>query len=197
MRILTAVGHFAGAIFAYFVFGLLTGLLDAWNAQRVGKKLVAEAGMTLGLTSAQIDDPKNAAQVEPYLAQRSSPELLRNRLSDLAGLLRTILSWACGIASLLILLGVGYATVTEALEAAVNVWWIMALNVIVWGIALLWSFACLLLTGRYPGEAKLARKNLMAHIEQRATASHHPSEDLDDDLDDDWGEDDSDERRSR
>jgi hypothetical protein len=86
-----------------------------------------------------------------------------------------------------------YATAAEDLEAAVNVWWIMPLNVIAWGIALLWSFACLLLTGRYPGEAKLARKNLMAHIEQRATASQDPSEDLDDDR----GEDDSDERRSR
>jgi hypothetical protein len=197
MTMLAAFGHFAGAIVAYLVFGILTGLLHAWNAERVGKKLVAEAGMTLGLTTTQIDDPKNTAVVQRYLAARSSSELLRNRLSDLAGLLQTILYWVCNIASLLILLGVGYATVTDDLQAAVHVWWIMPLNLIVWLIGLLWGFACLLLTGRYPGEAKLARKNLMAHIDQRTTESHNPSEDLNDDLDDDWDEDDGDEQRSR
>ena len=36
-----------------------------------------------------------------------------------------------------------------------------------WLASVAFSFACLLLTGRYPGEAKMARKSIAAFIEQR------------------------------
>ncbi len=120
MTLLLAIGHFAGVLVAYLLFAVVTAMLGAWNAQRVGKKNVGEAVLSLGLTSAEIDDPKNNAQVERYLAQRSSSELLRNRISDLAGLLLTIFYWICAIGSLLILLGVGYVTVSDELANAVH-----------------------------------------------------------------------------
>jgi hypothetical protein len=191
MTTLLAIAHFAGVVVAYFLFGIVSALLGEWNAQRVSKKLVGEAAMSLGLTTDELDDAKNNPQVERYLAQRSSSELLRNRFSDLAGLLLTIFYWICGIASLLVLLGVGYATVTDELANAVHVWWILPLNLVGWVIGLVWCFTCLLLTGRYPGEAKLARKGLLQAIEQRKATEDLP---LSEDEDDDWAEDDTGEK---
>lgn len=52
-------------------------------------------------------------------------------------------------------------------ENAVYMWSALAVAVFFWVVSVAFSFACLLLTGRYPGEAKMARKTIAAFIEQR------------------------------
>jgi len=65
---------------------------------------------------------------------------------------------------------VGWAMYTSGSENAVYMWSVLAVAIFFWLAAVAFSFTCLLLTGRYPGEARLARKSIAAFIEQRSAS---------------------------
>lgn len=46
-------------------------------------------------------------------------------------------------------------------------WFVLAVGVFFWLTSVGFSLSCLVLTGRYPGEAKAARKAIANAIEQR------------------------------
>jgi hypothetical protein len=58
-------------------------------------------------------------------------------------------------------------------ENAVYMWSVLAVAIFFWIVSVAFSLACLLLTGRYPGEAKMARKAIAAFIQQRNTTAAH------------------------
>lgn len=64
--------------------------------------------------------------------------------------------------------GVSWSMYTEGAQSAVVMWSVLAVAIFFWIASVAFSFACLLLTGRYPGEAKMARKSIAAVIEQRS-----------------------------
>lgn len=70
-----------------------------------------------------------------------------------------------------VLLVFGFAVSAATIEGHVGG---IAASIFFWLASVTFSFRCLLLTGRYPGEAKMARKSITATIEQRSAAAAEP-----------------------
>jgi hypothetical protein len=163
-----AIVHVVGALGVTFAFGLLVLFIGAWEQERIQKRRLQDASIALGVPLASIENDESLIpRLLEYSSQRYSSELLRNRVSDLCGLLRTAWGWLGTLIQVGIVVGVGWAMYTSGAENAVYMWFVLGVAIFVWLAAVAFSFACLLLTGRYPGEAKVGRKFLAAFIEQR------------------------------
>lgn len=150
---------------------MLTLLIGGWELERVDKRRRQDASIALGVPLASLE---NNEDVMPWLiqysSQRYSSELLRNRVSDLCGPLRTAWGWLSTLVQVGIVVGVGWSMYTEGAQNAALMWSVLAFAIFFWLASVAFSFACLLLTGRYPGEAKMARKSIAAVIEQRSAS---------------------------
>lgn len=170
-----ALLHVVGALGVTFAFGVLVLVVVAWEQERVQKRRLQDASIALGVPLASLENDEDLLpRVIQYWSQRYSSELLRNRLSDLCGPLRTAWGWLSNLVQLGIIAGVGWSMYTEGLEGAVAMWSVPAVAIFFWLASVAFSFACLLLTGRYPGEAKMARKTIAAVIEQRSASAAKP-----------------------
>ncbi|WP_457443772.1 hypothetical protein [Roseateles sp. P5_E4] len=162
-----AIVHVVGALVASCAFGVLVLFIVAWEEQRIERRRRQDASIALGVPVADLEDERLAPKLLEYASRRCSAELLRNRLSDLAGALRTGWGWLGNLVQLCIVVGVFWAMYSQGHDSAVVMWMAPAASVFFWLASLAFSFACLVLTGRYPGEAKAARKALAAFLEER------------------------------
>ncbi|UCV01062.1 hypothetical protein [Acidovorax radicis] len=172
-----AVLHVVGALGLTTAFGVLTIAISAWEQERVRKRRLQDAAIALGVPVAAIEnEPSLLPSVMQYASRRSSDELLRNRISDMCGLIRTGWGWLGGLLQVGVMAGVGWYMYTYGAESAASMWAVLFVAVFFWLASVVFSLACVLLTGRYPGEAKLARKAIAASIEQGAGAFFTPKE---------------------
>lgn len=167
---LIAVGHIAGTIFAAIVFILMIDLIGVWDGQRIQRRALEDASIELGVS---VEELKTNEELAPrflqLLSSRYSSELLRNRLSDLCGIIRTLWVWLGSLMQFGIFIVVLWYTFTDSPSIAVHAWWVLAVALSFLVINVAFSLLCRLLTGRYPGEAKEGRKFLVKSIrEQRA-----------------------------
>ena len=169
MSALVASGHIAGAIVVLVGFGVLLLFVTAWEVERNKRRLLEAAAIRLGVTLEQLDSEALIPRVVEYSAERSSDELLRNRLSDLCGVIRTLWGWLASSLQVVVLLAVIWFTITESNSNSVYAWLVVGIAVFFWLVSVGFSFACRLLTGRYPGEAKAARKALAEFLSSRTS----------------------------
>ena len=169
MSTLAAIGHIAGSVATSVVLGVIFILVATWEAERNKKRVLEEAAAKLGVAVDSLNDECLSDRIIQFSSERSSNELLRNRVSDLCGLFRTV--W--GLFGSLIQVGVFGAviwfTFSESHENALYAWFAPSLSVFFWLTSVLFSLLCYFLTGRYPGEAKLARKGLAQFLNDRRT----------------------------
>ena len=152
--------------------GHVVGALIAWGAVQTGhapmKSLIERADQSqrrdmaqaLGIPLVEFDDAKHHAQVARLVNERFSSELLRNRLSDLCGLLLTGWWWTGAVIQLGIFITVCWLFFDEGSSVANTMWFVP-------GAAFLFLLMrhsawllCKLLTGRFPGEARARRMRL-------------------------------------
>jgi hypothetical protein len=160
---LIATAHVLGAIIAVIVFGFIVAALGAWEQERNRKAVIQEVSIALGIPAEELDDQKHAATLIRFSADRFSSELLRNRISDLCGLLSTVWNWL-GTALQVVLLGAVIWYSFSNSSVAVNAWWILAIAIFFWLASVVFALICKLLTGRYPGQAKLVRNQLALFV---------------------------------
>jgi hypothetical protein len=164
--VIIAICHVLGSIVAVIAFGFAIGLLAAWEQQRNRKIALQEASISLGIPLDRLDDPGNSDRVFKFAADRFSSELLRNRLSDLCGLANTTWGWL-GTALQVVILGTVIWYSFSDPSVAVNSWWLVAIAVFFWLVSVAFALLCKLLTGRFPGQARLARKQLAQAVVSR------------------------------
>lgn len=170
MDVLVAVGHIGGSIIAVVALEIGLLLFGGWETQRNQRKALENAALALGVTVEELDKEEFRPRLIEFSSARHSTELLRNRVSDLCGALRTVWGWLGSLLQIAILVGVVWYTLTDSLGTAIYAWWIVAVRLFVWLSGAAFSLICKFLTGRYPGEAKQARKALAQFIrDQRAT----------------------------
>lgn len=158
MEILIAIAHILGSIIALFIFGFVVLLIAGWEQGRIQKQATEEASVALGVTVEDLDSEELAPRILKLSSEKFSTELFRNRISDLCALIRTMWGWLGNIFQVLVLLAVVWYTVTNSTENAVYAWFALGLAIAFWLVSVIFSLACKLLTGRYPGQAKEARK---------------------------------------
>ena len=157
---LIAFAHVAGTIAVLTAFGLLLLWLGKWEAERNQQRVLREFATKLGLTLAELEADENLPKVIQASSERNSNELLRNRLSDLCGIIRTLWGWLGAILQYGTIGYVLWAMFSEGRENAPIAWVAVGIAVFFWVISVVFSFACYILTGRFPGEARAARKAL-------------------------------------
>src|SRR5262245_51192251 len=160
MELLVAIGHIGGSILAVFVLGIMVMLIASWETERNRKQVLEETAIKLGVTVDDLDSEELAPKLLQLSSDRFSSELLRNRLSDLCGAIRTMWGWLGSLLEVAVLIGVIWYTFTESKETAVYAWFIVAISLFFWIASVVFSLICRLLTGRYPGQAKQARRSL-------------------------------------
>lgn len=158
MDILIAIAHILGSIIALLVFGFVVMLIGGWEADRIQKQVAEEASVALGISVEDLDKEENARKLLKLSSEKFSSELFKNRLSDLCGLIRTVWGWLSNIVQAVVLIGVLWYTVTDSAGNAVYAWFLVGISFFSWLISVIFSLMCKLLTGRYPGQAKAARK---------------------------------------
>lgn len=162
-----ALLHVVGALGLTVAFGMLTIVIGAWEQERILKRRTQEAAIALRVSVAALEnEPDLMPDLMQYASQRSSDELLRNRVSDLCGLIRTAWGWLGALLQVGIVVGVGWYMYTDGAQSSVAMWSVLFVAIFFWLASVVFSFTCVLLTGRYPGEAKLARKAIAASMEQ-------------------------------
>jgi len=171
MAIFIAIGHIVGALIAFVTFSTGILMLARWEGERNQKFALQEMSLALGISVGELNNPEHESMVVHFAATKFSSELLRNRLSDLCGLVQTGWGWMGALIQVGILLGVIWYSVTDDISNTVHAWWITAVAFFFWISSALFALACKLLTGRFPGQARQARKMLAEVVEQRVVAT--------------------------
>lgn len=167
-----AIVHFVGAFGALVALGFFAVWLDEWEQKRQSKRALQDASLALGIPVSMLEtDGSQVPRFIDYVAQRYSSELLSNRLSDLCGALRTAWGWLSNLLQLGIVVMVLWLMFTEGADKAVGFWFAPAVALFFWLSSMVFTLTCLVLTGRYPGQAKAARKVIAAAIERRHAAA--------------------------
>jgi hypothetical protein len=167
MNLLTAVAHILGAVIALFAFGAATFALAAWEAKRNQTAGAEEISIALGIPVARLEDPEHAQRIVQFSAARFSTDLFRNRLSDLCGVFQTVWGWMGALLQIGLLAGVIWYAIVDDATNAVHAWWTVAIAIFCWIASVAFSLLCKLLTGRFPGQAKQARKSLAKFVSSR------------------------------
>lgn len=164
-----AIAHILGAIITIFAFGIAIYALSAWELKRNQKAANEEISIELGIPVDSLDNAENTSKVVGLIAARFSSDLFRNRLSDLCGLVRIMWGWLGTLLQAGVLIGVIWYSLTESAQNAVHIWWVVGIAIFFWITSVAFSLVCRFFTGRYPGQAKQARKQLVEYIRnQRA-----------------------------
>lgn len=167
MSAFIAVGHIVGAIIVLVVFGIGTLMLAGWEIGRNQKTALHEASLALGIPVDDLENAEHQERIVQFAAERFSSELFRNRLSDLCGWIQTGWGWISNLLQGIVLLGVIWYTVTDDTSNSVYAWWIVGIALFFWISSVIFGYTCKLLTGRFPGQAKQARKFLAEAVEKR------------------------------
>ena len=176
MSTLIAIIHIVGAIIVLLAFGIGILMLAGWESERNQKIALQEASLALGIAVSDLDKAEHLEKIVQFAAARSSSELLRNRLSDLCGWIQTGWGWLSNLLQAGVLLGVIWYTITSDLSNSVHAWWVVAVAFFFWISSVLFAFACKLLTGRFPGQARKTRKFLAEAADRHRAIQEHNSE---------------------
>jgi len=157
---LIAIAHISGAIVATFAFGFVVLALGAWEAERNQKHRLEEMAIAVGVSVEDLGRADLGPRLFEIASQRFTSDRFANRFSDLCGAVRTVWDGLGTLLQVVILIAVVWYTFTDNLQDAILAWSIPVVGVVFWILGVTFALLCRLLTGRYPGEAKQARKVL-------------------------------------
>jgi hypothetical protein len=160
MDTLVAVGHIVGAFFAIEAWTFVTVTFAAWGSERRKKEALQEIALALAIPVGELDHKENSAKVIQYLTKKYSPELLRNRLSDFCSSLQALWKWLTFALQYGTLIAVAWWTATDSLAVSAKAWLALAIAILLYLPTLILGWACILATGRGPGDARNTRERL-------------------------------------
>jgi hypothetical protein len=149
------------------VLGIAFLFLGSWVDEKVKKQQREEMALMLGVSVTELEKEELIPKIVEVSSERYSSDLLTNRLSDFCGLIRTVWVWFGSLLEIVVLLAVLWYTFTDSKELAIFAWSIVGISLFFWITTVLFSFLCRLFTGRFPGQAKLARKAMSEFLNSR------------------------------
>lgn len=164
MTVVIAVAHVLGAIIAVFAFCAAVLALSAWELKRNQKAAAEEVSIALGIPIESLDNAENATKVVRFTAARFSSDLFRNRLSDLCGWVQIGWGWLGTLLQAGVLIGVIWYSFTDSAQNAAHAWWVVGIAIFFWITSVVFGLVCKLVTGRFPGQARQARRQLAEYV---------------------------------
>lgn len=166
-----AIAHIVGAVMATIALGVAVLLLDARNRERHSRIAIQELATKTGIDFVEVFDAQNLASTIEFLSDRFSDDRFNNRLSDLCWWVMIAWGWLGAFVQLALVVAVVWYTTTDSLDNAIFAWAIPVATLFFSCSAVIFSFACRLLTGRLPGQAKRMRKGLTEIVDSRRRQS--------------------------
>jgi hypothetical protein len=163
-----AVLHILGALVSLLAISTPLFFLGFWIDQRNAERGLQDATVDLGRPLSEFDSPEFAPELLRYLGAKYSDDLIKNRLSDFLGSVLTAFNWLLVLIQLVVVGSVAWYSFTENQTYAVYAWFVLLIPVFGLIISLCVSVLCKLVTGRFPGQAKQARKILAERINQES-----------------------------
>lgn len=164
---LIAILHIVGAILGTVALWMFVLFVSSWEMRRNNRAVMEDMSIRLGVAVEDLADESLSPRIIELTSERFSNDRFSNRFSDLCGSVRTIWDWLGSLFQIGVLIGVVWNTFTESLSNAIQAWWIVAIGLFFWIAGVLFALACRLLTGRYPGQAKKARKGIAEFLSTR------------------------------
>ncbi|MGH8475604.1 MAG: hypothetical protein ACRER2_07520, partial [Methylococcales bacterium] len=168
MSTIIAIAHVLGTIIAVFAFSAAVLALSAWELKRNQKAATKEVSIALGIPVESLDNAENSSKVVTFTAARFSSDLFRNRLSDLCGWVQIGWVWLGTLLQVGVFIGVIWYSVTDSAQNAVHAWWVVGIAVFFWIVSVAFGLLCKLVTGRFPGQARQARKQLAEYVRNQS-----------------------------
>ncbi len=169
METLIAILHIGGAVIATMALGTTLFFIGAWMQGRSTKHDLEEASLSLGVPVNVLDDSSLLPKLIQYSSSKFSSDLLRNRISDFLGILTTIWNWLGLILEIGLLAWIVWITLSQSLDNAIYAWSIVGVALFFSLVSSVLIFFCKVLTGRYPGQARQARKVLVSAMNSPPT----------------------------
>ena len=164
MSVTLAFGHVIGAVIATLAFANYLLKFEAWELRQNKKSASEEISIALCIPVERLDEPENSSKIVQYEAARFSSDRFQNRLSDLCLWIQFVWGWLGFLIGVGILVFVIWDSFTVSHSNAIYAWW-MLITIIFFGvISNLITFTCKFITGRFPGQAGQARKNLAQFV---------------------------------
>lgn len=154
----TVVIHLIGALSATTVMHAAYSAVTRKIAARKGEAEIESIGAKLGIPIDELQNPEHQTRIRDEALSRCSSELLRNRLSDAAGSvlrLAVVLLW---IAEVAVIVAAAAHIWDSSNEAILMLWAIPFIYMIYLLFFSVFSFLCLLFTGRMPSQARMTRR---------------------------------------
>ena len=170
MRLVEAFWHVAGAL---GTTGLLIGgvvALEVWLNKFREKAFAEEVAVRLNIPVALMDQDPIPVQVREFLAARYDADLFRNRLSDAFAWVLLVWGVLCILAATVTIFWVVWLLVADGRTNAPGMWLVPAIAICSIVVGTAGQTICKLLTGRLPGQAMLARKQMLRSDEEQRIA---------------------------
>ena len=155
---LMAVVHIIGTLLTLTVFFFATVSLEAYRSRRRLEGVLETAALRLGLSRERVCDGAHEDQVIRYLADTYGTKHIANRFSDLCRPLTVTLEVLSYFSQITIVAFAVWITFTEGFSYTPVAWIALIVAACFWGLIMLTSAICYLVTGRRPGEARDARE---------------------------------------
>jgi len=160
MDTLIAAAHIIGSLVALLILVFAWLIVVAWEGRRNARIQTEDVALELGISPNDEMTEDTERRIRLWLSSRYSGELLRNRLSDLCGLVRTIWDAIGTLSVAAVECVVIWRTFSLGTSNAVYAWFAVPAWLFFTLSGSVFALVCKLLTGRYPGQAKAARKTL-------------------------------------
>jgi apolipoprotein N-acyltransferase len=169
--VIIAVAHIVGSVFAVFIIALIGVSIASWETERNHKHFFEDISAKFGVAVDELESEEMIPRIIQFSSERNSSELLKNRLSDFCGVVLTVWGWLGGLIEAAFFIRIVWLTITKNLDEAVFAWYVVGIMLFFAFVSVAFSLICRLLTGRYPGQAKEARKAIAELLKTRRAAA--------------------------
>jgi len=161
MSILVAVTHVAGVIIAESGLAVLKRVLGHWVDANSIKRYEAEIALKLGISIKELNSGDRQREIHAFFTEKYSSELFGNRISDFCGIILVSFNMLSSFVEIAAFLLIVWKSFFGTLGDIVLLWGVPVFGIVCLVVGVVFSLACSVLTGRFPGEAKNGRKNLL------------------------------------
>ena len=165
MSLLVFISHIVGVVVATWIVFCAQTVAIIWHFTRVDERNKAEITWKLGVSQREWEDNVETGvfdgKTRGFLSEKYSNELLSNRVSDFCGVLLKVCSNCVNVIEIIVFLVVLWQSISGKRDEIVMLWVVPVLAVVWWVVAVVFQLTCSVLTGRFPGEAKARREQLM------------------------------------
>lgn len=164
MAILSPTFNIGGSFAVVVVLSWVYFILAHFEERHILANERKAFALDLGVAVEELDADENLPALQKLLVARFSDERFGNRIADLFGVIRTLWNAVSGLAVYGMLALAVWLTFSDGPTNAPAAWFAVGIWIVAIAGSAALSIVCKVLTGRWPGQPRAARKHLVAYM---------------------------------